>query len=922
MPLTGELRDSFDDNTVDPVKWPNNFNTMGALPTETGGRARVPCDTGFAGYSSDTIYTLASSSLRCRVFPPSAGGGTEVWAQLLVTSSTSGTDAVMEVDVATGELTMANRSGFSDPGAAVITYDPVDHAWLRIREGGGTLFFDTSADGVAWTSRHSDTSPGWVSDTDIEMQMLAHRDAGTADFAEFDNFNITPSSAVFADLTDDFDDDAVDPVKWPENYNTGSGGLPTETGGRARVPCDTGFAAYASAPIYRLESSYAFAQAFPPPGTEMLEAYCQLLILSNVTGTQIVFEVDAATNILLMTVHIDFNDEGGRTVPYDPVEHAWLRVREDGGTLFWETAPDGRQWTVRHSDTAPSWVSDNDLQAQLLAHCAPMVTGGGPTGEFAEFDNFNVRPALADGYSVLIDWNGDGDFEDTAENVTNDVLRSGPVTFEYGRDQARALSPPQVGTLSFELCNADGTYSPEVTGSPIAADIEPAAPIEVSEVIDDVEYPLMTGRIDTFRVNTDRGQRSVSISALDDLALLKTKITTEVYHGKRTGTLIGVILDEVGWTAPRDIDLGATHVPWWWVSNDDAFAALTELLASEGPPSIAYVAPDGTFVFRDRHHRIQRAASVNPQATFAAQGFACDAPAVTGFSYIDDFEYEYGWKDIVNDVIVPVDERGPEGLLSEVWESDDLFTLSIGESRDIRIQASNPFVDARDIDENEGDIVFTGAGVPLTVLSARSGQSVTLTITAAGGGITVSHLALRARAVPVERITRVVATDSTSITRHGRRTYPDDIPWVNANDALAVATLLLIQYAERRPVVQLPLVSCDLPHHLQVATRSISDRITIRNDDIGLDRDFFIERIAQTLARMTPEDECPGPVHYATLGCELTGETTPANPFTFDKAGAGFDDGVFSPSSGDDPDTVFIFDHPVQGQFGTGQFGT
>ena len=48
----------------------------------------------------------------------------------------------------------------------------------------------------------------------------------------------------------------------------------------------------------------------------------------------------------------------------------------------------------------------------------------------------------------------------------------------------------------------------------------------------------------------------------------------------------------------------------------------------------------------------------------------------------------------------------------------------------------------------------------------------------------------------------------------------------------------------------------------------------------------------------------------------------PDNPFTFDKAGAGFDDGVFDPTGFDDPDAVFIFDHPVQGQFDLGQFGT
>lgn len=627
MPLTQELRDTFDDNTVDTVKWPNNYNTAGALPTETGGRARVDCDTGFSGYASDTVYTLQGSSARCRMFPPAAGGAaTEAWSQLLVTSSTAGSDAIIEVNAVTGNLTMANRVGFFDPGAVSLTYDPVQHAWVRIREDSGTLFFDTSADGIAWTNRHSDTSPAWVADVDIEMQLLAHRDSGVADVAEFDDFNITPSAAVFADLTDDFDDGVVDPLRWPHNYNTGPGGLPTETGGRARVPCDIGFAAYASAPIYQLEGSYAFVQAFPPPGTGMLEAYAQLLIVSNVVGTQVVFEIDAATNLLRMTVHVDFTDEGGATIPYDATEHAWLRVREESGTLHWETSPDGRAWTAQHADTAPGWVADNDLQVQLLAHCSPLVTGGAPTGEFAEFDNFNLRPTLADGYTVAIDWNGDGDFDDAHDDVTNDVLARGPVVFQYGRDQERQIAPPAVGSLTMTLCNAERLYSPENPDSPIADDLSPAAPVTVETAYGDTLYPLFTGRVDDFDVHPDRGNRTIDITALDLLSLLQgVKISTSLYWAQRTGALIAVVLDTIGWTGPRDIDLGATHVPWWWLEETDAFTAVADLLASEGAPSIAYVAPDGTFVFRDRHHRLLRTQSVNSQATFASRLIgACD----------------------------------------------------------------------------------------------------------------------------------------------------------------------------------------------------------------------------------------------------------------------------------------------------------
>lgn len=923
MALTETLRDTFNDNVVDTTKWPNNYNTAGAVPTEVGGRARVVCDTGFSAYASDTAYTLQDSHAWVRMFPPAAGGAaTEAWAQLLITSSTSGTDAIFEVNAVTGMLTMAVRVGFVDAGAVSIAYDSTNHAWLRIREDTGTLFWDTSADGLAWTNRRSTASPAWVSDIDIEMQLIAHRDSGTPDFAEFDSFNVIPSTAVFADLTDNFNDNIVNTTLWPDNYNTGPGGQPIEAGGLAQVPCDTGFAAYASSPIYRLEDSYAFVQAFPPSGTGMNEAYSQLLILSDVPGTQIVFQIDAATNLLLMTVHVAFIDEGGASLPYDPVEHAWLRILEDAGTLQWDTSADGREWTTRHTDASPTWVSENDLQVQLLAHCSPLVTGGGPTGEFADFDNFNVRPVLADGYTVGIDWNGDGDYGDANENVTEDVLASGVVNFQYGRDQARALSPPRVGALGFSLCNADGVFSPENPDSPISQDISPAAPIKIEEVINDTLYPLKTGRIDTFKVDTNRGRLSADITGLDGLALLRgTKISTGLFQAQRTGALIGVILDEIGWTAARDLDLGATFVPWWWANQADAFDLLTELIRSEGQPSIAYIAPDGTFTYRDRHHRLQDTASLTSQAVFASMGRDCDSPPVTGFSFLDDFGYEHGWRDIVNSITFPVDERRPAANLTVVWESDTAISLSLGESTTVKVQANDPFRDAQDLVDGT-DIVYTGTGVPVVLLSRTSGQSVTISISAAGGTVNVSHLQLRARSVPVARTVEVTATDSTSITRHGERTYGQDAPWVNQHDAFAVAVLLLAAYAERRPTVELRIVSSDLAHHLQVVERQISDLITIRNGVLGLDADFHIETIGHTLARMVGEDTCPGPVHYATFGCERSGVVVPDNPFTFDKAGAGFDDGVFDPTGFDDPDTVFIFDHATQGQFGTGQFGT
>jgi SH3-like domain-containing protein len=612
------LTDNFNDGVVDSAKWPASFGGY----SETGGRARVSCDTGFSAYASAALYTLQESVARCQLFPPAAGGAaTEAWAQLLVTSSTPGTDAVAEVNAATGQLAMRLRAGFIDTGPVLLPYDPVAHAWVRIREASGSLLWETSPDGITWATRRTAASPAWVSATDLQVQLLAHRDSGTVNFAEFDNFNVAP----FAQLTDDFNSLAVDTVKWPDNYNE-AGPLPSQPDGRARVPCNNGFAAYASAATYTLSESHAGVQVFPPAvGGATGSVFCQLLILSDVAGTQIVFELDVSINLLRMTLHVDYTDEGGASLPYDPAEHAWLRVRETGGTLFWDTSADGRAWTVRHSDTAPAWVLANNHQVQLLAFRDNGVD------DYAEFDNFNITPVLPNGYAVAIDWNSDGSFDGPYDDVTDSVLQRGPVVFQYGRDQDRQLAPPSVGSMTMTLCNADRIYSPENPDSPIADELSPAAPVKVETVYEDVVYPLFSGRIEDFEVHPDRGDRSADISAVSLLSLLQgTKVSTGLFEANRTGALIAVILDEIGWTGPRDIDLGATHVPYWWLEEADAFTAMTDLLDSEGPPSIAYVGPDGTFIFRDRHHRLLRQASITPQASFASRRIGPCDPCTDG----------------------------------------------------------------------------------------------------------------------------------------------------------------------------------------------------------------------------------------------------------------------------------------------------
>lgn len=181
------LSDSFDDGVLDPVLWGQSYGD----PAQLGGRLMVPCTTGYAGARTASAYTLAWSQVTARVYPPAAGGAASAACSLLVLSSVGGTDAGFLVDQAQGAMGLYLRQGYADGAAVYPSYDPVAHAWLRLREDAGLLHWESSPDGLAWSVLRTAASPAWTGHTDLSLLFEAHRDAGTPDHAELDSLNLT-----------------------------------------------------------------------------------------------------------------------------------------------------------------------------------------------------------------------------------------------------------------------------------------------------------------------------------------------------------------------------------------------------------------------------------------------------------------------------------------------------------------------------------------------------------------------------------------------------------------------------------------------------------------------------------------------------------------------------------------------------------
>jgi len=194
MPSLSTLIDNFNGASIGP-DWGNSYGGV----TQSGGVAHVPCTTGFAGLQTAYTWTFAGASLFVKVpVVPAASTATEAYCGVLVNGDPSGTRIGFTVKAVGNLLRMQSDSGYFDAAAVEITYDPVAHAFLRLREDGTNVYWDTSPDGTTWTNRRTLASPAWIAaaiDT-CALDLSAHRDAGTSDEAQYDLFNTLSNGAV------------------------------------------------------------------------------------------------------------------------------------------------------------------------------------------------------------------------------------------------------------------------------------------------------------------------------------------------------------------------------------------------------------------------------------------------------------------------------------------------------------------------------------------------------------------------------------------------------------------------------------------------------------------------------------------------------------------------------------------------------
>lgn len=500
-----------------------------------------------------------------------------------------------------------------------------------------------------------------------------------------------------------------------------------------------------------------------------------------------------------------------------------------------------------------------------------------------------------------IDWDSNGDFTGAYDDISSRLLDAQGLTYQHGRDAARALGQPMVLAGAFAARNDDRFLSAEYAGSPIYGLMQPGRPARIRARVGlDVDMDDATVDMDAFDVGTDGsyifgalkgvvdemdqhpeiGDRSVGFQVLGSTLKLRggAAIYTPLRQNYRTDQAVTEILDAIGWPAgDRVISVGDTTMAWWWLNGSDAFSALTDLLYTEGAGAAIYEDGDGKVHFESRNYRGATLRSSTVQSTWAdfeGADYGVDDSALdmdSALSFLDGGVGAYWFtasgyrpeqKSIINDVVGTAKNRAAQ-TLAKVWEYGQTITLTAGQSQTVYATGSDPWTGVV-TPALTTDYTLTGTAT-VSVSVVVNAQRVAITFSAGGSGsVTIAGPGgaatgpqLRAQPVTVTSTTQVpnTVTGAVQLSRdkYGSRSA-DGTNWAPRNELTpanmqAVVDALCAYHAEPRPVVPITVRNADARYLWEQMQRQVSDRIRIYEGHTGIYADFWVEQISQRAAR-------------------------------------------------------------------------
>ncbi|MEZ4667899.1 MAG: hypothetical protein R3E39_08295 [Anaerolineae bacterium] len=465
-------------------------------------------------------------------------------------------------------------------------------------------------------------------------------------------------------------------------------------------------------------------------------------------------------------------------------------------------------------------------------------------------------------YTVAIDFNDDGDFTDTGEALTADLLH---MSWRLGVAQPYdTLAAPVTARLT--LRNPHRAYSPEYS----AANLKPGVPLRIQSNDGLTTRTHFTGFIQRVEPQTGtQGERLAVIHAAGpEHWLTQHRIRLPPQVNARADTIIAAVLGSsplrqtpiggywlldiaghaelgtntrLGGSYPAALETGKSTFAYaadTWGSGLTALTAIQQIVESER--GRFYVDRFGQLIFYNRHHTVLTTASV---ATFTDD--------------MDGAFYDYG-SHVANHITVPITPRTLGAPASILWQLSAPQKVEPGEAGVRRLTA--PYRDSSDRPIGAVQVISPQAGVDFSANTHADGSGADYTsqvvMNVVEAGASAALLEFRNNSVVTIYIQTgaqvrgtplvlgdpaiVELTDLPSLNLYGPHQLHLETPDLGTlEEAENMARFELVRRKDPRGHIHSLRLSGTL-HLAQLLTRTLFDRITVHESQTNHTADYFI----------------------------------------------------------------------------------
>lgn len=351
-------------NTINPAKW---SNWGGANVKINNGQIEITTDTTASYYGAESlgIYDLTGSYAMVKL----VNAGSQV---------TDFTAAAIDLTLDTN-----NSIGFIVNGGSLVaqkhiagaytevtstTYNSAIHKYLKIRESGGTVYWDYSTDGLSWINLGSFAVASLFAITGLLQGFSAGCDSAgiSASTVILDDFNIKMVSVIEGLLEDNFDDGTFNTSLF-DKFETNSATVTEGSGRLTMTPASS--TAGSSGGIYT-DLYYDFTGKYW--GTKVSQtcsgtlAETHLMVKKDGNNYLRISKAGGDTTLYCHKIVAGTWTQVA-TVTYNATTMLYWRIRESSGTIYFEYSADKVTWTAIGSTANPFVVTSMYPQISVYA---------------------------------------------------------------------------------------------------------------------------------------------------------------------------------------------------------------------------------------------------------------------------------------------------------------------------------------------------------------------------------------------------------------------------------------------------------------------------------------------------------------------------------------------------------------------------